>query len=303
MSRCKRTWLASIVVHEPMQALLPFFPSLFFPHCRPRANDLPPFFSLACLLVPQGPKAPGSSALSTLAAELEWVWANLRPELQTFGYESMVEAALRMAAAASASPAASPAASPTPAAIVFSIILTVHNMGAHIGQVVEAIFQTTRSAYELIIVYDGCVDDSRVRAEEVVERYGCGGGGVGVGVGVGLASSASPCQRYLAVTTADVFETLANNAGLEQASGQLLALVQDDCLLTEVAWDKRIAEAFASQPNQFAAISGRCAHNDAIKEEYTAQDAEAVARDNPGMRVLVRERRKKAPSSSLLLLS
>ena len=136
-------------------------------------------------LAPQGPKSPGTSALSTPAPDIQWMWDNLRSELGTFGYEGMVEAALRMAdSSLSSSPSliSNPTSISTSTSIPplpFSIILTVHNMGAHIAQVVEAIFQTTRSEFELIIVYDGCVDDSRGSAEGVVERCWIGSSRVG----------------------------------------------------------------------------------------------------------------------------
>ena len=47
-----------------------------------------------------------------------------------------------------------------------SIILTVHNKGWLIGDVIERIKETTVGEYELIVVVDGCSDDS----EEVVKK-------------------------------------------------------------------------------------------------------------------------------------
>ena len=41
-----------------------------------------------------------------------------------------------------------------------SIILTVHNKGWLLEKVIEGVIQNTQGPYELIIVLDGCTDDS-----------------------------------------------------------------------------------------------------------------------------------------------
>ena len=47
-----------------------------------------------------------------------------------------------------------------------SIILTVHNKGWLIGDVIQGIKDNTVGEYELIVVVDGCTDNS----EEVVKK-------------------------------------------------------------------------------------------------------------------------------------
>jgi len=51
--------------------------------------------------------------------------------------------------------------------IPLSIVLTVHDQEPYISEVLEPLFRYTRLLFELIVVFDGCQDDS----EEVVDRF------------------------------------------------------------------------------------------------------------------------------------
>ena len=73
-----------------------------------------------------------------------------------------------------------------------SIILTVHNKGWLIDEVIQNIHKNTVGSYELIIVLDGCTDNS----EEVV-----------------LENVRRDAKILYA---ANVFETTANNIGLRE---------------------------------------------------------------------------------------
>ena len=51
--------------------------------------------------------------------------------------------------------------------IFHSILLTVHNKQDMIKKVVSSITKNTKGPYELLIVFDGCSDDS----EKIVTNY------------------------------------------------------------------------------------------------------------------------------------
>ena len=50
-----------------------------------------------------------------------------------------------------------------------SIILTVHNKGWLIGDVIQGIKDNTVDEYELIVVVDGCSDESETVVKECVQ--------------------------------------------------------------------------------------------------------------------------------------
>lgn len=117
-----------------------------------------------------------------------------------------------------------------------SIILTVHNKGWLISRVIKSIYQYTCGEYELIIVLDGCEDNS----EEVVLK-----------------------EKKLNTTVLyaeNVFETKANNLGLKNAKGNKVIIVQDDMIIKEFGWNLRMQKPFDAFDDVFA-VTARTAHN------------------------------------------
>jgi len=120
-----------------------------------------------------------------------------------------------------------------------SIILTVHNKDWLLEQVLAGIINNTSGIYELILVLDGCSDNS----QQVAERY-----------------LNSVNKEHKMLFTPDVFETKANNAGLRTATGDYCIIVQDDCVITDPEWNLRMQKPFAAFSDVHA-VSGNCAHN------------------------------------------
>jgi len=115
--------------------------------------------------------------------------------------------------------------------IMHSIILTVHDKGFLIEDVMQGIYKNTVGDYELIVVLDGCNDNS----EEVVNR--------------------NKTSNTVVIYTDDVFETKANNAGLRIANGEHSIIVQDDMLIREQGWNMRMQEPFVKFNDVFAVTS------------------------------------------------
>lgn len=120
-----------------------------------------------------------------------------------------------------------------------SIVLTVHNKGWLIEEVLKGIVRNTTGDYELIVVLDGCTDDS----EQVVYSY--------------LGSK--KINHYI-LYAPNVFETKANNIGLKKSSGEKVIIIQDDMVITEPAWNKRMQKPFDAFDDVFA-VTAQTAHN------------------------------------------
>ena len=120
-----------------------------------------------------------------------------------------------------------------------SLILTVHNKEWLIDKVIENILLYTTGEYELIVVIDGCTDDS----EKVV-----------------LKALEGSDIDYKIIHTPDVFETKANNAGLKKAKGDYVIIIQDDMVIEEVGWNRRLQKPFVKYDDVFA-VTARTAHN------------------------------------------
>ena len=120
-----------------------------------------------------------------------------------------------------------------------SIVLTVHNKDWLIGQVLDGIIKNTSGKYELIVVLDGCTDNS----EQVVTDI--------------LSKTDIP---HKIIHTPDVFETKANNAGLKECSGEFAIIIQDDIVIKEKDWNMRMQKPFLKY-NDIFAVTANCAHN------------------------------------------
>jgi len=121
-----------------------------------------------------------------------------------------------------------------------SIILTIHNKGFLVKNSLERIKKLSKGNYELIIVLDGCSDDS----EELVLKF----------------KKENPNLKIKIESAPDVFETKANNIGLKQAESEYVIIVQDDMLVNEDNWNGRLIKPFLNFEDVFA-VSANCSHN------------------------------------------
>lgn len=120
-----------------------------------------------------------------------------------------------------------------------SIILTVHNKEWLIDKVIESIVKNTIESYELIVVIDGCTDNTEKIVFETLKNSQV---------------------NYKVIFTPDVFETKANNAGLKLAKGDKVIIIQDDMIIKEYGWNKRMQKPF-DEFNDVFAVTSRTAHN------------------------------------------
>ena len=121
-----------------------------------------------------------------------------------------------------------------------SFILTVHNKDFLILKVLESIKNFSSGEYELIIILDGCTDNS----SEIVMQF----------------KSDNPMINIKVIETPDVFETKANNVGLKLATGDIAIIIQDDMIINESDWNIRLTKPFMVFDDVFA-VTANCAHN------------------------------------------
>jgi glycosyltransferase involved in cell wall biosynthesis len=123
---------------------------------------------------------------------------------------------------------------------MYSIILTVHNKGFLLEDSLNRIKNLTKGKYELIVVLDGCSDNSEVIAKNF--------------------KKSNQKLKVELLYTDDIFETKANNVGLKQATSDYVIIVQDDMLINEDSWNVRLLKPFQKFNDVFA-VSANCAHN------------------------------------------
>jgi len=117
-----------------------------------------------------------------------------------------------------------------------SVILTVHNQEQIIREIFYGIANNcSENVSEIIVIVDGCTDES----ENILK--GC--------------FKQTPIAIMIAKTP-NINETLANNVGLRASICDYSIIVQDDCLIREADFDKRMLKPFKLIP-ELLAVSGR----------------------------------------------
>ena len=123
-----------------------------------------------------------------------------------------------------------------------SIVLTVHNKEKLIKKVLKNIVKHTKQPYELIVVLDGCEDNS----ELIVRKF--------------LNKSANKKIQHKILYADNVFETKANNIGLKECSGDYISIIQDDMLIKESEWNYNLIKPFQKYEDVFS-VTALTSHN------------------------------------------
>ncbi len=140
-----------------------------------------------------------------------------------------------------------------------SINLTIHNKAAILLEVLLRIKNNTPLPYELVMVLDGCTDNSA----DIVQRF---------------------CDHYPQIKTKvlvadNVFETKANNMAAKASSGDYIIIVQDDMLINADGWARRLIRPLKTFSDVFAVTAGT-AHNWTLNKDSYGYHNPAVIRNN-----------------------
>jgi len=115
---------------------------------------------------------------------------------------------------------------------MISIILTIHNKEHLIKKIILGLIDTVSdSVKEYIFVIDGCTDNSLNIVKECLPLINV---------------------KTIIIETLNLYETKANNAGLRLATQPYVCIVQDDMLLIEKNWDKRLIKPMLEFDDIFA---------------------------------------------------
>jgi glycosyltransferase involved in cell wall biosynthesis len=124
-----------------------------------------------------------------------------------------------------------------------SCLLTTHNKQDMIELVCYGIINNVSElTEEIIVVFDGCVDKTEEITKNILKKFN---------------------KKVSYVYTDDVFELKANNAGLKNVTCDYVVLVQDDMIIKEKDFDKRMLKPFHAFSDVFA-VTSQTAHNNRI---------------------------------------
>ena len=127
-----------------------------------------------------------------------------------------------------------------------SFIMAVFNQQNLIGHVMKSIFDNmSENVKEIFIIIDGCVDNS----EKIIINF----------------ADASPIPLHI-LHADNVGEILSCNMAFRLSTCQYSLTSQDDMVITEKDFDKRMMKPFHVVPNLFA-VSSRNAQNENIAED------------------------------------
>lgn len=124
--------------------------------------------------------------------------------------------------------------------IDYSINVTVFNKDFLINQVLSSIKNNTKGSYEIVVVLDGCTDNS----EKNVLNF--------------FKENQNISHKILYAN--NVFETKANNIAAKNSSGKYIIIVQDDMVINEPDWNTRLSKPIKNF-NDVYAVTARTAYN------------------------------------------
>lgn len=152
---------------------------------------------------------------------------------------------------------------------MISIVVTTHNKSWLLGSVIDAILKYTVNEFELIIVLDGCNDGSEMKLKTLFVELAYGDSYEWTDFDENGKNKRFNAQWGLyriksvkVLKLNNVFETLANNAGMRACSSNSThyILVQDDMIVSEIGWDKRLIAPLIAFDDVFL-VSARNALN------------------------------------------
>ncbi len=139
------------------------------------------------------------------------------------------------------------------------ILITIFNQEEIIERVLYSVLKNTTTAFNLILVFDGCKDRTQPRAISYLKKF-----------------KSRFLLELVTRETPNLFETRANIFGFKLSMSDYLITIQDDMVIREYGWEKRITYPLRKFDDVFA-VSARSAQ-DIIsigngREQYVHQAA------------------------------
>ena len=126
---------------------------------------------------------------------------------------------------------------------LIDIVISIYNQEKIIDKVLYGVIKNTTTYFNLILVFDGCTDKSMSRALGYLKQDNI------------------PLLKDLRIaTTLNVYETKANNTGFKLGTEKYLITIQDDMVIEERGWERRITYPLRRYNDVFS-VTGRTALN------------------------------------------
>ncbi|MEK7464039.1 MAG: glycosyltransferase family A protein [Patescibacteria group bacterium] len=126
---------------------------------------------------------------------------------------------------------------------VIDIVLSIYNQEKIIARVLSGIFDNTTTPFNLILIFDGCTDASMQIALDHVKK-----------------ENPPLMKEFITTTATNVYETKANNIGFKLGKEKYLLTIQDDIVICEKGWERRLTFPIRAFNDVFA-VSARAALN------------------------------------------
>lgn len=125
-----------------------------------------------------------------------------------------------------------------------SIVMPVHNQELIIDKILHGIYNnSSKNVKELIIILDGCTDNTQPIVEKFLETYN--------------KNNRFDVKLFV---TPNIWEVKSCNIGFRNSSHPWIINIQDDIEIVEKDFDKRLMEPF-EQSNAILGVTGRDAAN------------------------------------------
>lgn len=142
---------------------------------------------------------------------------------------------------------------------VLDIVISIFNQEEIIERVLYGVFKNTTTPFNLVLVFDGCTDNTRQRALWYIRK-----------------TKSRLLKQLIVCDTPNLFELRANNVGFKLAQTDYLITLQDDMVVNEYGWEKRLTYPLRRFDDIFA-VTGRGAQDIEIigdgKEKYSHRSA------------------------------
>lgn len=139
------------------------------------------------------------------------------------------------------------------------ITISIFNQEEIIERVLYGIFSNTTTPFNLVLVFDGCTDRTKARALKYVKRV-----------------KPKLMKDLIVRDTPNLFETRANNFCFKLARTDYLITIQDDMIIKDFGWERRITYPLRKFDDVLA-VTGRAALDIGLigngKEEYIIKSA------------------------------
>lgn len=126
----------------------------------------------------------------------------------------------------------------------FSVVIPIHNQNDIIQIVLSSVILNTVGNYELILILDGCTDDSKTRVLEWLDN-------------IRLPQSCG----YIVVleNPFGIFETSCDNMGFVNSRGKYIIEIQADMKIVTYGYNVLLTRPMEIYPD-IIGVSGRCCH-------------------------------------------